>query len=143
MAKYDNGIVEIPYKRGRDKNKRGLTSMDEKAFSLLEKMYIEMQEGFKSVKTELRTEMQDMKTELRTEMQDMKTQLQEEIKSVETNLTQNMVRLEHKMDENHKVLYDGYTQCIEGITEVKTRLDLVEKKVDSQEIRLQVIKGAK
>ena len=95
--------------------------MDEKMFNLLEKMYVEMQE----IKTELRTEMQEIKTELRTEMR------------------QGFVKLENKMDENHKALYDGYKQSIEGINETKEKLEKLTDKVDNQEIKLQVLKSVK
>ncbi len=106
--------------------------MDEKMFNLLEKMYVEMQE----MKTGLRTEMQEMKTELRTEMQEMKTELR-------TEMRQGFVKLENKMDENHKALYDGYKQSIEGINETKEKLEKLTDKVDNQEIKLQVLKSAK
>ena len=117
--------------------------MDEKMFNLLEKMYVEMQE----IKTELRTEMQEMKTELRTEMQEMKTELGTEMQEIKTELRtemrQGFVKLENKMDENHKALYDGYKQSIEGINETKEKLEKLTDKVDNQEIKLQVLKSVK
>lgn len=64
--------------------------MEDKVFDLLEKMYIEMQE---------------MKSTMATK-QDI----------VETR--QDIVSLENKMDTNHKALYDGYKQSIEGIMEL-------------------------
>ena len=43
--------------------------------SVKSELRAEMHEGFASVKTELKEEMQEMKTELRTEMKDMKEEL--------------------------------------------------------------------
>ncbi|WP_207550739.1 hypothetical protein [Paramaledivibacter caminithermalis] len=37
-----------------------------------------------------------------------------------------MVRLENKMDNNHKALYDGYKQSIEGITDIRQKLDIIQ-----------------
>lgn len=64
--------------------------MDDKVFDLLEKMYIEMQE--------------------------MKSTMANKQDIVETR--QDIVSLENKMDTNHKALYDGYKQSIEGIMEL-------------------------
>ncbi|MFT9496969.1 MAG: hypothetical protein ACH0QC_18385, partial [Anaerosolibacter sp.] len=65
--------------------------MDDKIFSLLEKMYTDLTEKIDRVNSE----MQEMKTNMATK--------------------QDIVRLEHKIDENHTALYDGYNQSIEGI----------------------------
>ena len=63
-------------------------------FDLLEKMYVEMQE---------------MKHNMATKDDLAKT-------------NQSIVRLEDKMDANHKALYDGYKQSIEGIAEINEKL---------------------
>lgn len=82
--------------------------MEDKAFDLLEKMYIKMQQ---------------MEANMATK--------------------QDIVRLEDKMDTNHKALYDGYKQSIEGINEIRQRLDKLTDRVENQEIKLQVLKSAK
>ncbi len=51
-----------------------------------------------------------------------------------------VVRIENKMDINHKALYDGHKQSIEGITEIKYKLDELTKRVETQEIKLQALK---
>ena len=76
--------------------------MEDKTFELIEKMYSEMQSGFKEVR-------------------------------------QDIVKLEDKMDENHKVLYDGYKQNSEAITEIKEDIKDLKSRVDNQEIELWVI----
>lgn len=103
--------------------------MDEKMFNLLEKMYIEMQ-GVKDEVQKIKGEMQEMKDE----MQEMK---------INMATKQDIVRLENKMDENHKALYDGYKQSIEGITEIRQKLNKLTDRVDNQEIKLQVLKSTK
>lgn len=55
----------------------------------------------------------------------------DDIKSVK----QDIVKLEHKMDDNHKALYDGYQQSIEGINvltqeSAKWRIDWSIKKLN-------------
>lgn len=87
--------------------------MDDNVFELLEKMYIEMQE---------------MKANMSTK---------QDIVNMATK--QDMVRIENKMDTNHKALYDGYKQSIEGITEVNEKLDRLTDRVENQEIKLQIL----
>jgi len=82
--------------------------MEDKTFELLTKMYDEMQKGFKSLDNKIDNKIDGVK--------------------------QDIMRLENKMDENHKVLYDGYKQCIEGINELRE---------DVKEIKLRVIRGGK
>lgn len=85
--------------------------MDEKIYDLLEKLYIEMQE--------------------------MRIETKEDI----ILTRQDIVRLENKMDINFKVLYDGYQQGIEGINELRDKLDNLTDRVENQEIKLQVLKS--
>ncbi|ABR46404.1 conserved hypothetical protein [Alkaliphilus metalliredigens QYMF] len=106
--------------------------MDEKVFSLLEKMYIEMQEMKSSMAT--KEEMQEIGSTMAT-----KEEMQQGFRKV----NQDMARLEAKMDENHKALYDGYKQSIEGINAINERVDRLADKVDNQELKLQVVKSAK
>lgn len=88
--------------------------MDEKIFNLITQMYSDLKES---------------QEKIYSEMQEMKT-----------GTKQDIVRLEHKMDENHKALYDGYKQNSEGITELKNELINLSKKVERQEIKLQIVK---
>lgn len=68
-----------------------------------------------------------------------------EIQEMKVNMAtrHDIVRLENKMDINHKALYDGYKQSIEGITEVKDKLDKLTDRVENQEIQLKVLKSVK
>lgn len=133
--------------------------MEEKVFNLMEKMYIEMQDMKKGLQSEmqdmtkgLKSEMQDMKKGLQSEMQDMKKGLQSEIQDLKGEVKgikevmatkQDIVRLENKMDENHKALYDGYKQSIEGIQEINHRLDKLTDRVDNQEASIRQLKSVK
>lgn len=98
--------------------------MEDKTFELLTKMYNEMQTGFKEIRSEMDTGFK----EVRQEISDVK---------------QDIVRLENKMDDNHKALYDGYKQSIEGINELRTDVKDLKAKVENQEIKLKVIQGGK
>lgn len=68
-----------------------------------------------------------------------------EMQEMKVNIAtkQDIVRLENKMDINHKALYDGYKQSIEGITEVNEKLDKLTDRVENQEIKLQILKSVK
>lgn len=89
--------------------------MDDKNYDLLERLYIDMQE---------------MNSKMVTKEDIMLTR-------------QDFVRLENKMDINHKALYDGYKQSIEGLNDLREKLDTLTHKVDNQEIKLQVLKSVK
>ncbi|KAB3529718.1 hypothetical protein, partial [Alkaliphilus serpentinus] len=56
---------------------------------------------------------------------------------------QDIVRLENRMDENHKALYDGYKQSIEGIHQINNRLDILTDRVDNQEASIRLLKSIK
>ncbi len=68
-----------------------------------------------------------------------------EMQEIKTTMAtkQDIVKLENKMDSNHKALYDGYKQSIEGLTEVKYKLDKLTDRVENQEIKLQVLKSVR
>ena len=51
--------------------------------------------------------------------------------------------MENEIKDDIKCLYDGYKQCIEGISTVNKKLDKLTDKVENQEIKLQVLKSAK
>ncbi|KAB3531868.1 hypothetical protein [Alkaliphilus serpentinus] len=107
--------------------------MEDKVFNLMEKMYIEMQ---------------DMKKELKSEMKEMQSEfkgVQSEIKGIKEVMAtkQDIVRLESKMDENHRALYDGYKQSIEGIHGINIRLDKLTDRVDNQEASIRLLKSIK
>jgi hypothetical protein len=76
----------------------------------------------------------DLLEKMYIEMQEMK---------VNMATKQDIVRLENMMDINHKALYDGYKQSIEGITEIKEKLDKLTERVENQEIQLKVLKSVK
>ena len=91
--------------------------MEDKYFELMTKMYNEMQQGFKEVRNEMEQGFKETKLD--------------------------MVRLENNMDNNHKALYDGYKQSIEGINELRDEVKNLSNKVEHQEIKLQVIQGSR
>jgi hypothetical protein len=76
----------------------------------------------------------DLLEKMYIEMQEMK---------VTMATKQDIVRLENKMDINHKALYDGYKQSIEGITEAKDKLNKLTDRVENQEIQLKILKSVK
>ncbi len=127
--------------------------MEDKVLDLIEKMYIEMQE----MKGELRSEMQEMKAVMATkdDIKNMATKddimnmaTKDDIKNMATkddirSLENNMIKMENELKNDIRGLYDGYKQCVEGISDINYKLDKLTEKVDNQEIRLQVLKTAK
>lgn len=74
---------------------------------------------------------------------EMLSKMYGETQEMKTEMLQGFVKLENKMDENHTALYDGYKQSIEGINELREKVDKLTDQVEHQEIKLQVIKGSK
>lgn len=54
-----------------------------------------------------------------------------------------IVRLENKMDTNFKALYDGYQQSIEGITDLRGKVDSILEKLEDHDINIKLLKTAK
>lgn len=93
----------------------GGADMEEKIFSMLEKMYIEIQE----MKMATKVELQDIKESMATK--------------------HDLVKIEGKMDANFKALFDGYNQTYEKLEVLEKKVDRIEKKVDSHDIKIKVI----
>lgn len=74
---------------------------------------------------------------------EMLSKMYGETQEMKTEMLQGFVKLENKMDENHTALYDGYKQRIEGINELREKVDKLTDQIEHQEIKLQVIKGSK
>ena len=125
--------------------------MDNKVFDLLEKMYIEMQEmkGNMATKDDIanmatKDDIANMAT--KDDIVNMATK--DDIANMATKddiikINHSLVRLEQKMDIHHKALYDGYKQSIEGITDIKEKLEKLTDRVENQEIKLQVLRSVK
>ncbi len=86
--------------------------MEDKIFELIEKMYNEMQNGFREVRKDI-------------------IRLDKKIDDKVDDVRQDIVRLENKMDENHKALYDGYKQNSETITEIREDIKNLKSRVDN------------
>ncbi len=97
--------------------------MDEKVFELMEKMYSEMQE---------------MKSNMATkyDLADMVTK--DDLLKVE----QKLIIMENKMDQNHKVLYDGYKLTFEKLETLEVKVNEIENKVERQDVEIRVIRSA-
>ena len=54
-----------------------------------------------------------------------------------------VVRLENKMDINHKVLYDGYKLNSEKLCNLEDKVDVIDERVERNEIEIRAIKYAK
>ena len=98
--------------------------MEDKIFELIEKMYNEMQNGFREVCKDI-------------------IRLDRKVDDKVDDVRQDIVRLENKMDENHKALYDGYKQNSEAVTEIREDIKDLKFRVENQEIALKVIRGGK
>lgn len=85
----------------------------DKLFGLMEKMYVEMQKGFKEVNEKIK-------------------------KNTET-----IVSLENELKDTKKTLYDGYIKNAEGINRIEAKLEELSDKVDKHDIKIQVIEGSK
>ena len=109
--------------------------MDDKVFMLMEKMYIEMQE----MKTNMATKQDLENMATKQDLESMATK--QDLESMATK--QDLVVLENEIKNNIKALYDGYQQSVEGISDIKRKVDKLTDKVDNQEIKLQVLKSVK
>lgn len=100
--------------------------MDDKVFSLLEKMYVDLSGKIDNMDKKI----QGIKSEMATKDDLIK-------------IEQKLVTMEDKMDINHKALFDGYKQTYEKLTILEKKVDEIDKKVEKQDVEIRVIKGVK
>lgn len=102
--------------------------MDEKAFNLLEKMYVDLSGKIDNINGEIK--------EIRIDINGVKQEVNG-LKQGVNEVEQDIIRIEHKMDDNHKALYDGFKLNAEGIQELNIKVDNLTGGVEHQEIKLQ------
>ena len=73
-------------------------------------------------------------TKMYSEMQGMKENIATKDDLDKTN--QSIARLEHKMDTNHKALYDGYKLTYEKLTTLEKNFDEIDNKVERQDVEI-------
>ena len=89
--------------------------MEDKTFSLLEKMYIEMQQGF--------------------------TKANDRLDHIENRILKLEVKIDGEVNTKQESLLDGYNQNSEALNRIDVKLDKLESKIDKQEVEIKVIKG--
>ena len=87
--------------------------MENKAFELLEKMYVEFSEFRKETNTRL------------------------------DKVEGHIIRIENDHGQKFDALFDGYRQLAEGQEEIKSQLAELSSKVEKQDIQITVLKGNK
>lgn len=111
-------------------SKRGVKTLEEKMFELMEKLYGE----FKSLDAKVGS------IDAKVGGLDAKVEsLDEKVGS----LKKDVLRIENKLDTNSKALFDGYSQSYEKLTAVETKVDKISSKVEKQDVEIRVIKGVK
>ncbi len=105
--------------------------MDDKVFNLLETMYADLSGRIDGMDEELQGIRGSMAT--KEELQDIRD-------SMATK--HDIVRLENKMDTNHKALFDGYKLTYEKVCSLEKKVDGIDKKVESHDVEIRVIRGA-
>lgn len=98
--------------------------LEEKIYELMEKMYGQMQNGFK----ELRSEMQNGFRELRGDI---------------NRLEEGQVKLENELKEAKSALFDGYKQTYEKLEDLENKVDKLAATVESHDVKIEVIRGVK
>jgi transcriptional regulator of heat shock response len=87
--------------------------VENKAFELLEKMYVEFSEFRKETNTRL------------------------------DKVEGHIIRIENDHGQKFDALFDGYRQLAEGQEEIKSQLAELSSKVEKQDIQITVLKGNK
>jgi len=87
--------------------------MEDKTFNLVEKLYVEMQTGFKKVNFDI---------------SEIKSKLDQ--KADKTDI----VRLENELHTKTSALCDGYTQLNDKVDQIEGTVNTLVEKVDNQEL---------
>lgn len=87
--------------------------MEDKLFELITKMYADMNSKFDEINKKL-----DMKAD-----------------------KSGIVRIEDKLEDNSKVLFDGYKQTYEKLTDIEKKVVEISDKIQKQDVEIRVIKN--
>jgi methyl-accepting chemotaxis protein len=90
---------------------------EDKTIELMEKMYSEMQSGFKRV--------------------------EKKIGNVENEVKKVNFKIENDIETKASALFDGYKQVSEDITEIKDTIKEMADKLENQEVEIRVLKAVK
>ncbi len=88
----------------------------------------------------------DLMSNIYGELSQFRNETDKRLNSLENSMNRmvgNMVCLENKLDNNSKVLFDGYKQTYEEVKELKFEVKDLSSKLDKQEVEIKVIKGSK
>lgn len=106
---------------------KGLTFLEEKIYELITKLYNEMQNGFSNIRGDINNMQGDI-TNMKGDIMDLR---------------KGQVRLENELKENKTALYDGYKQVNERLDALEQKVDKLTVTVESHDVKIEVIRGAK
>ena len=94
--------------------------MEDKTFELVSKMYSDITQRLDGIDSRLGN-----------------------LEEGQKGLVNDIIRLENKLDNNSKALFDGYTQNNDRLDRIDEKLEDLSEKIDSHDIKIQVIEGAR
>lgn len=94
--------------------------MEDKMFELMSKMYSEMKQGFINVDNKF-----------------------EDIDNKIENLSKQVMSLENDLKPKVESALDGYKLVYEKLTDLSEKVDIINSKVEKQDVEIRVIKGVK
>ena len=103
--------------------------MEDRVFNLLEKMYVDLSAKIEGLEDKMSDKIEGLDGKIEV--------MGKEISSIKLDL----VRIENKMDDNHKVLQDGYKLTYEKLNRLEEKVDKIDKKVERHEVEIRVIKS--
>ena len=100
--------------------------MEDKTFNLVEKLYVEMQTGFKKVYEDMNGGFREVHAKL-------------DQKADKTDI----VRLENELHTNTSALFDGYSQLNDKFDRIEGTVNTLVEKVDNQKLEIKVVKNVR
>lgn len=122
--------------------------MEDKVYSLLEKMHTDMEK----IKSEMATK-EDL-TGMATKEDLKRLVTKEDLKRLVTKedlmstneqvfeIKQRLILFEEKMDKNFTILYDGFKMGFDRMDNLEERVARIEQKVERHDIEIKVIKSS-
>lgn len=84
-----------------------------------------------------------MEKELANFLENIENRLMNEMKEVKKITIKTNMKIEHDIEPKVKSLFDGNKQLNDKIDRIENQVNLIDKKIDNQEVEIKVLKAVK
>ncbi len=120
---------------------KGCGNMEDKMFELMTRMYSEMKQGFANVDKRF-ADVDKRFDDIDKRFEDVDKRFVSMDNKIET-LSKQVMSLENDLKPKVEAALDGYKLVYEKLTDLSEKVDIINSKVEKQDVEIRVIKSAK